>query len=77
VQSVTHIGAAKDTEKPRDAHAWLDAAGVQVTGYPAAEGSPGARVLRELWRGVLVRDPQCPIIQVRQHPRCRPDHKSP
>lgn len=23
---------------PLDAHAWLDAAGVEVTGYPVAEG---------------------------------------
>ena len=34
VQSVMHFGVAKDTEKPLDAHAWLDAAGVEVTGYP-------------------------------------------
>jgi len=38
VRSVMHFGAAKGTEKPLDAHAWLDAAGVQVTGYPVAEG---------------------------------------
>ena len=37
VKSVMHFGAAKGTEKPLDAHAWLDAAGVQVTGYPVAE----------------------------------------
>jgi hypothetical protein len=37
VKSVTHFGAAKGTEKPFDAHAWLDAAGVEVTGYPVAE----------------------------------------
>ena len=37
VQSVIHFGAAKGTEKPLDAHAWLDAAGVEVTGYPVAE----------------------------------------
>jgi|HubBroStandDraft_4_1064222.scaffolds.fasta_scaffold462137_1 hypothetical protein len=30
-------GAAKGTDKPLDAHAWLDAAGVKVTGYPKAE----------------------------------------
>jgi hypothetical protein len=24
-------------DKPLDAHAWLDAAGVEVTGYPVAE----------------------------------------
>jgi hypothetical protein len=37
VQSVMHFGAAKGKEKPLDAHAWLDAAGVEVTGYPVAE----------------------------------------
>jgi hypothetical protein len=37
VASVMHFGAAKGTEKPLDAHAWLDAAGVEVTGYPVAE----------------------------------------
>ncbi len=37
VSSVMHFGAAKGTEKPLDAHAWLDAAGVEVTGYPVAE----------------------------------------
>jgi hypothetical protein len=37
VKSVMHFGAAKGTEKPVDAHAWLDAAGVEVTGYPVAE----------------------------------------
>ena len=36
VDSVMHFGAAKGTEKPFDAHAWLDAAGVEVTGYPVA-----------------------------------------
>lgn len=37
VQSVMHFGAAKGTNKPLDAHAWLDAAGVEVTGYPVAK----------------------------------------
>jgi len=37
VQSVMHFGAAKGTDKPLDAHAWLDAAGIEVTGYPVAE----------------------------------------
>jgi len=37
VASVMHFGAAKGEEKPLDAHAWLDAAGVEVTGYPVAE----------------------------------------
>ncbi|HZD91599.1 MAG TPA: lasso peptide biosynthesis B2 protein [Pseudolabrys sp.] len=34
VASVMHFGAARGEEKPLDAHAWLDAAGVEVTGYP-------------------------------------------
>ncbi len=34
VASAMHFGAAKGTEKALDAHAWLDAAGVKVTGYP-------------------------------------------
>lgn len=34
VASAMHFGAAKGTDKPLDAHAWLDAAGVKVTGYP-------------------------------------------
>jgi hypothetical protein len=38
VASVLHFGAAKGKEKPFDAHAWLDAAGVEVTGYPVAKG---------------------------------------
>lgn len=38
VTSVMHFGAAKGTDKPLDAHAWLDAAGVEVTGYPVAAG---------------------------------------
>jgi hypothetical protein len=37
VKSVMHFGAAKGTERPLDAHAWLDAAGVEVTGYPVAK----------------------------------------
>jgi hypothetical protein len=36
VASVLHFGAAKGADKPIDAHAWLDAAGVEVTGYPVA-----------------------------------------
>jgi hypothetical protein len=36
VASVLHFGAAKGADKPIDAHAWLDAAGVKVTGYPVA-----------------------------------------
>lgn len=34
VASVMHFGAAMDESKPLDTHAWLDAAGVEVTGYP-------------------------------------------
>jgi len=36
IASVMHFGAGKSDEKPMDAHAWLDAAGVKVTGYPVA-----------------------------------------
>ena len=36
VASVMHFGAGKGTDKSLDAHAWLDAAGVDVTGYPVA-----------------------------------------
>jgi hypothetical protein len=36
VASVLHFGAAKGQARPIDAHAWLDAAGVEVTGYPVA-----------------------------------------
>lgn len=38
VDSVMHFGARKSAEKPIDAHAWLDAAGVEVTGYPLQDG---------------------------------------
>ena len=34
VVSVMHFGARTGRDKPLDAHAWLDAAGVEVTGYP-------------------------------------------
>jgi hypothetical protein len=34
VSSVLHFGAGKGEDKPLEAHAWLDAAGVEVTGYP-------------------------------------------
>jgi Transglutaminase-like superfamily len=37
IKSVMHFGAAKGTDKSFDAHAWLDAAGVEVTGFPAAD----------------------------------------
>jgi len=36
VRSVMHFGAAKGDGKSLVAHAWLDAAGVEVTGYPVA-----------------------------------------
>src|SRR5487761_217444 len=36
VRCVMHFGAAKGDGKPLVAHAWLDAAGVEVTGYPVA-----------------------------------------
>jgi Transglutaminase-like superfamily len=38
IPSVMHFGAAKGQDKPIDAHAWLDAAGIKVTGYPVANG---------------------------------------
>jgi hypothetical protein len=37
VGSVMHFGAAKSEDKSIDAHAWLDAAGIEVTGYPVAQ----------------------------------------
>ena len=36
IDSVLHFGARIGLDKPIDAHAWLDAAGVEVTGYPVA-----------------------------------------
>lgn len=36
IRSVLHFGAAKGRDKPLDTHAWLDAGGVEVTGYPVA-----------------------------------------
>ena len=38
IPCVMHFGAGKGDEKPIDAHAWLDAAGVKVTGYPVSPG---------------------------------------
>ena len=38
ISSVLRLGAAKGAQKPLDAHAWLDAAGVHVTGYPLQIG---------------------------------------
>ena len=37
IASVMHFGAAKGQIKSLDTHAWLDAAGVEVTGYPVAK----------------------------------------
>jgi hypothetical protein len=37
VPSVMHFGAAAGLTKSLDAHVWLDAAGVKVTGYPVEE----------------------------------------
>lgn len=37
VASVLHFGATRGEAKPLDAHAWLDAAGVEVTGYLVAK----------------------------------------
>jgi hypothetical protein len=37
VASVIHFGAAKGDVKALYTHAWLDAAGVEVTGYPVGE----------------------------------------
>lgn len=34
IASAMHFGAALNRAKPIDAHAWLDADGVKVTGYP-------------------------------------------
>lgn len=34
--SIMHFGAGPGLEKPLETHAWLDAAGVEVTGYPIA-----------------------------------------
>jgi hypothetical protein len=34
IASVMHFGAGFGKVKPIDAHAWLDAAGMPVTGYP-------------------------------------------
>jgi hypothetical protein len=38
IASAMHFGARRNDEKPIDAHAWLDAAGVEVTGYPLDPG---------------------------------------
>jgi hypothetical protein len=38
IASVMHFGAPVAGQRPIDAHAWLDAAGIKVTGYPLPEG---------------------------------------
>lgn len=38
IVSAVHFGARRSDEKPIDAHAWVDAAGVEVTGYPLMDG---------------------------------------
>jgi hypothetical protein len=38
VSRALHIGAGKERHRPIDAHVWLDATGVEVTGYPRGEG---------------------------------------
>lgn len=38
IPSVMHFGVARGADDSLQAHAWLDASGVQVTGYPIAEG---------------------------------------
>lgn len=38
IPSVLHFGAGRGETKPLDTHAWLDAAGIEVTGYPVEEG---------------------------------------
>ena len=36
IASIMHFGATRGREKPFDTHAWLDAVGIEVTGYPVA-----------------------------------------
>jgi hypothetical protein len=38
IGSVMHFGAGTNDRRAIDAHAWLDAAGVKVTGYPVPRG---------------------------------------
>jgi len=38
VASVMHFGAACNSDKSLRAHAWLDAAGLKITGYPIGDG---------------------------------------
>jgi len=37
IASVMRFGAGKEHGQPLDAHAWLQAAGIEVTGHPVAE----------------------------------------
>jgi hypothetical protein len=39
ITSVMHFGAGFGTTKSIDSHAWLDARGVPVTGYPISPGT--------------------------------------
>jgi hypothetical protein len=36
IESVLHLGAGPDGSRMLSAHAWLEAAGIRVTGYPVA-----------------------------------------
>jgi len=38
IDAAVHFGAQRGKDKPIDAHAWVDAAGVEVTGYPLEPG---------------------------------------
>jgi hypothetical protein len=38
IQSVMHFGVRKEPGKKLDAHAWLNAGEVEVTGYPVSDG---------------------------------------
>ncbi|MBS0472124.1 MAG: lasso peptide biosynthesis B2 protein [Proteobacteria bacterium] len=38
IASVMHFGVRKEPGKALDAHAWLDAGGIEVTGYPVSDG---------------------------------------
>lgn len=45
ISSVMHVGVARSDAAPFEAHAWLEAAGVEVTGYPVP---PHLRVIGHL-----------------------------
>lgn len=38
VRGVIHFGAARGVQNRLEAHAWVDAAGIKVTGYPLPQG---------------------------------------